>query len=82
MRKSSAQRRDDDFLNERSRAEDVLLGSLGFGEEARIVSVNRTEQGYRGCGAWADGDTFEFESTDGFDDLIEWALGVINPKKK
>jgi hypothetical protein len=66
-----------DELSPRVRAEDILLGSLGYGEEARIVSVERTSEGYRGIGAWADGEQFPFESEDEVDELTEWALKVL-----
>ena len=66
----------EDFLSERSRAEDILLGSLGFGEDAQLVSLERTAEGYRGTGRWQGGDTFEFESEDEMDELQNWALDV------
>ena len=68
---------DEDFLSERSRAEDVLLGSLGFGEEARIVSLELAEVGYRGIGEWQDGERFDFESLDEVDEIQQWALSII-----
>lgn len=69
-------KRDDD-LSPQSRAEDILLGSLGFGEEAKILSVERTPQGYRGVGVWPDGEKFKFENDDELDPLQVWALGVV-----
>ena len=69
----------DDFLQEKTRAEDILLGSLGFGEEAHIDKISRTESGYRGVGHWLDGETFEFESEDELDELQSWALNVLLP---
>lgn len=68
---------DDDLNDERTRAEDVLLGSLGYGEGARVVSVHRTSEGYRGKGAWEDGEEFEFESEGALEYLEEWALGIL-----
>jgi len=67
----------DDFLNERTRAEDIILGSLGFGEDARIVTIEAAGTGFRGMGRFADGESFEFESEDELDDLQRWALGVL-----
>ena len=67
----------DDFLDERQRAEDILLGSLGFAEEARIVSVERANIGYRGTGAYTDGERFEFSSEDELGELEEWALSIL-----
>ena len=67
----------EDFLDQRIRAEDILLGSLGFGEEARILSVERTATGYKGKGRWSDGTEFEFDSEDELDELQEWALNIL-----
>lgn len=66
-----------DILSPNRRAEDVLLGSLGYGEEARIVSVEKMEGGYRGVGKWPDGETFKFESDSELDGLQVWALELL-----
>ena len=66
-----------DDLSPQTRAEDILLGSLGFGEEAKLLTVERTDQGYRGVGVWPDGEQFQFENDDELDDLQVWALGVL-----
>ena len=70
-------KRDGDDLSPLVRAEDIILGSLGFGEEARIVSVDRAPVGYKGIGRWADGEEFPFESEDELDELTEWALQIL-----
>lgn len=67
----------DDDLSPQARAEDILLGSLGFGEEAKIVSLEKTDQGYRGVGVWPDGEEFQFENDDELDDLQVWALQIL-----
>jgi hypothetical protein len=67
----------DDFLDERQRAEDILLGSLGFAEEAKILFVERAKVGYRGSGVFADGEHFEFSSEEELVELEEWALSVL-----
>jgi hypothetical protein len=67
----------EDDLSPRARAEDILLGSLGFGEDAKLVKVERTAQGYRGEGVWPDGEKFKFENDDPLDDLQVWALAVL-----
>lgn len=67
----------EDFLSEKIRAEDILLGSLGIGEEAKIISVKSTKEGYKGIAAWSDGEKFTFESEDELDDLQVWALKVL-----
>jgi hypothetical protein len=66
-----------DDLSPQVRAEDIILGSLGYGEEARVVSVERTSEGYKGIGRWADGEEFSFESDDEVDELTEWALSIL-----
>lgn len=70
----------EDFLDERTRAQDILLGALGFGEDAKIITISQTSCGYSGTGVWPDGDTFEFESTDEPSDLEIWALEILKKK--
>ena len=70
----------DDFLDEKTRAEDILLGSIGFGEDARITHLERTEGGYQGQGVFQDGEEFEFESDGELDSLELWALGILLPQ--
>lgn len=67
----------EDCLNEKTRAEDILLGSLGFAEEAQILSITASEQGYSGTARWADGEEFDFEYEEGLDDLQRWALEIF-----
>jgi hypothetical protein len=74
-------KKDGDDLSPLVRAEDVILGSLGFGEEARVVSIERTSAGYKGVGRWADGEEFPFESDDEMDELTEWALALLLESK-
>lgn len=70
-------KKDGDDLSPRVRAEDILLGSLGFGEDARVISIERTDSGYKGIGEWPDGEQFEFESDDELTELDGWALSVL-----
>jgi hypothetical protein len=74
-------KKDGDDLSPQVRAEDIILGSLGFGEEARVVSIERTSDGYKGVGRWADGEEFPFESDDEMDELTEWALALLLESK-
>lgn len=67
-------------FTERQRAEDILLGSLGFGEDAHIDSVQITPNGYSGTGVWSDGEHFEFACDEELDDLQRWALGIFGLK--
>jgi hypothetical protein len=74
------------FLEERQRAEDILLGGLGFAEDARIVSIERgsakdSRTGYRGLGVFSDGAQFPFECEDALDELQEWALTVLQKQR-
>jgi len=70
------------FLEPKQRAEDILLGNLGFGEEASIVTVEICEAGhdktgYKGTAVWKDGEVFEFHSDEELSELEAWALGVL-----
>lgn len=67
----------EEVISEKQRAEDILLGSLGFGEDARIVSIEVNLGGYKGIGAWADGEKFEFKCDEELDELQRWALGIL-----
>ncbi len=64
-------------LDERTRAEDILLGSLGYGEGARIISVARDKVGYHGVARWDDGEEFTFSSDEENDQLQDWALTIL-----
>ena len=66
-----------DDLSPQVRAEDILLGSLGYGEEAKILTIEKTTVGYRGVGSWPDGEQFAFECEDELDSLQEWALSYL-----
>ena len=67
----------DDCLTPRIRAEDILLGSLGLGEDASIVSIERQGIGYAGVAQWSDGDRFDFVYDDELSELETWALKVV-----
>lgn len=67
----------DEYLSERVRAEDIILGSLGYGEDAQIVSIEKVGQGFKGRGKWADGERFDFESESELDPLEIWALDIL-----
>lgn len=69
------------FLSEDNRAEDILLGALGFGEDASIISVELTSDGfYRGVGKFGDGEIFEFTSDIEADELERWAIGILSQR--
>jgi hypothetical protein len=69
-------------LDERTRAEDIILGSLGFGEEATIISIEASNDGFRGQGRWSDGQTFEFASEEELSELESWAIRILASKAK
>ena len=75
---------EDDFLSEKNRAEDILLGALGYGEGAHIISIERVAPdnltstcSFKGKGRYDDGEEFDFESDFDLSELDVWALGVL-----
>ena len=68
----------EDFLSERQRAEDILLGALGYGEDASIITIERIDDGFKGTGRFSDGDTFIFENEDELTELEKWALDILH----
>ena len=71
----------DDFLNERTRAEDIILGALGFDSDARILSVSLADDGFVGTATWSDGEEFEFESDDDVTEIERWAIEVLTKEE-
>lgn len=69
--------KDSEELTPKMRAEDILLGSLGYNEDAKIVTVERTTDGYKGVGVWVDGETFNFENEEELESLELWALEIL-----
>lgn len=67
-------------LSAEERAEDIILGGLGFGEDARIVSLERCSQGFRGEAAFSDGERSPFASDEAPSEIEEWALNVLLAK--
>ena len=72
----------EDCLDERTRAEDILLGALGYDGDARIVSIERTPGGFCGTGKFSDGEDFSFKSDYDLDDLDRWALEILTGADK
>jgi len=71
-----------DFLDEETRAEDILLGAVGIDGDAKIVNVELKGPGYRGIARWPDGVTIEFESEEELSDLEAWALEVLAERQQ
>lgn len=69
------------FLSEKQRAEDILLGSLGFGQDASIVACLSDENYFWGEGVYSDGEKFTFKSEDPITDLERWAIQVLSQKR-
>ncbi|MCB0328644.1 MAG: hypothetical protein KDD70_03240 [Bdellovibrionales bacterium] len=70
----------EDFLEEHVRAADILLGGLGFGEDAQVIEVTLEGERFFGRGKWADGEEFSFESEDEVTDLEKWAIEILGRK--
>ena len=68
----------DDFLNERTRAEDIILGSLGYDTDAKITHIELSDEGFKGVACWDDGETFEFESDFELTELEIWAVNILS----
>jgi len=66
----------EDFLNELTRAEDIILGSVGIDGEAKIIDVELRSTGYAGVARWPDGETSPFAMEEELTDLEKWALEV------
>ena len=72
----------EDFLNEETRAQDILLGAVGIDGDAEIINVELRGMGYRGIARWPDGETTEFESEDELNELEIWALEVLQDRQQ
>jgi hypothetical protein len=66
------------FLDEKLRAEDILLGALGYGAEATILEISSDESKYWGSGKFADGEIFQFQSEDELTEIEKWAITVLS----
>lgn len=75
MKHQSAQK--DEVANPIARAEDILLGGLGFGSEAKIIEVRLKADHFSGTGCWQDGEEFTFESEEKATDLELWAIETL-----
>jgi hypothetical protein len=74
----------EDWEDELVRAQDILLGTHGFGEEARLLELKVSDRGYSGRGMFQNGDHFEFSSDEELDELECWAVEILvaNSKKE
>ena len=70
-------REESDFLNERTRAEDILLGSLGLGEDAHFLSATINSAGYSVAVGFSDGEQATLNSEGEISALERWALEVL-----
>ena len=76
----SARTMAEDFLSEKIRAEDIILGSLGYGEEAKLTKLEATASGFSGKGRYQDGEEFDFCSDLELSELEKWAIKVLSNK--
>lgn len=67
----------EDWLEEKIRAEDIILGSLGLGDDAKLKWVKVTQEGFEGEAQWSDGEIFRFESDDELTELEIWAIDLL-----
>jgi len=67
----------DEFLNKKTRAEDIILGSLGLDIDAHLVSIQKTNSGFSGLASWPNGETFSIISEDELSPLEIWALDIL-----
>ena len=72
----------EDALDPKTRAEDIILGSVGLGESAQLLSVLKKETGYSGQARFPDGQIFEFNYEEELDELQNWALKFLEENKK
>ena len=70
-------RKADDFLNELTRAQDILLGALGIDGDTEILALEICDEGYAGTARWPDGETCSFEADWEPDELERWALDIV-----
>ena len=66
------------FLEERTRAEDIILGALGYDCTAKILEIKLDGDKFIGKGIFEDGEEFDFESEDELSDLDHWAVSILN----
>lgn len=67
----------EDFLAEHQRAEDILLGAIGFGEDATLISLRIEGSIIEGVVRFSDGDIIPFSYEESLSPLEEWALSVL-----
>lgn len=67
----------DSWLKAHVRAEDIILGSIGLGDDAKLQWVKRTDDGFAGEAKWSDGEVFTFQSDDEMTELEQWAIELL-----
>lgn len=66
----------EDF-SELTRAEDIFLGALGFGEGARLSKIFLKDKAIELSGTFADGETFSAIFDEEVGALETWALDIL-----
>jgi hypothetical protein len=69
-----------DSLDSKTRAEDIILGGLGYDGAAKILELVETQSGILGKGIWDDGEEFEFKLEENLSELELWAVKIILTK--
>ena len=71
----------DDFLDEKIRAEDIILGALGLDTEFKINSIESTSEGFKGIAKASDGEEIQICNEFPLDELEIWALNILTKGK-
>jgi len=69
------------FLSPEIRAEDIILGAAGIGEEGKLLTLEEGEKGYTGEVQFHDGEILRFVSEDELSDLEIWAISILRDNK-
>jgi len=70
--------KNDSWLSERQRAEDIILGGLGFGEDVTILEIKNSTFGFKGKAMYRDGSRIDIRNDDQLSELEIWALTILS----
>ena len=69
-------------FSELSRAEDILLGSMGYGEGAKLANVTIAGDQITLHGEFSDGEAFSADIDQELSDLEHWALNILEASRR